>query len=538
MDLVLKQPSPKKLLAALETIPPPLFSIYDDILNKIPQEDLAPTVLKLLIGASRPLELDVLQQSVAIYQGEDASDPESLVDLTAIIRCCADFISIDAINSISFVHWTIRQFLRQRISPVIANQLALEERFPGIFGTELSSNFPGSISVNSPADQDESENFYGDDSFSQFSTDNTLVDSEYSSDPTIGLKSRNMAVASIPEQIVRLFLTDTEIETLICQALDSLGTTGFERAMSALLKSYSKGLGQIAEKTSQKIAAAVVGGRRRYTASLLRSAVRPQDVLDHQRNQSTLKADRSKDLILDRYLHGQDMTQVTQKSTLVASDIETRNQVVDGNAIARETASDLSDDDDVQIVHANLSKVKEFLIGSTPFLNLKEGLKIQMHGGEPLPIYSLDPDVASISTTPTGFRAHMIKDLVLLYITSFWVDPVNSLLSSQGRRYILIACGLIAFPTLSITLSHLAFQSDLQSAHPWHSFLVFGVGAYWGLSHYHYTGISLQRVLTSKLTRMLGFAITADGQEEPRIGETSFSWTCVGIPFNDFDEVF
>lgn len=512
------------MLASLETTSPVLFSIYDDILNQILKEDLAPTVLNLLIRASRPLELGVLQQGVTICQGEDASDPESLVDLTAIIRCCADFISIDAFNFISFAHWTIRQFLGPQIGPVLANQLALEETFPGAFGIAPSENFMDSIPVNSPADQDESEAFYGDDSFSQFSTDNTLVDSASSSDPTGGPKSGNMAFASIPEQIVRLFLTDTEIEALVCQTLDSLGTTGFERAMSALLKSYSKDLAQISEKSSQTIVAAVVGRRRRYTASLLRSAVRPQDGLDHQRNQSTLKRDRGKDLILDRFLHDQDVAEVTQRSAPVGSNIDLQNQAIDRSAITRETASDLSDDDDVEIVHTNLSKAKEFLIGSPPFLNLKKGLKIQMHGGEPLPIPELDPDVASISTKPTGFRAHMIKDLILSYITSFWLHPFRSLLSSQGRRYFEIVFSLIAFPALSITMDHQAVQFDTQT---WLSFLIFGITAYWGLFHSHYFGILPQGVLTGKLARMLGLAITEDDQAEPRMDETRFSWTCV-----------
>jgi hypothetical protein len=403
-DLILKKLTLRSMKKALNLLPPELGRLYDQVLQKLLQDDeyddwLVGSVLALMLRGDKATEVVMLQNQIASSQGEDPIDSESLVDPTSIARCCGDLVLFNASDgALSFAHWTARAFLKQCFSqPQSQSAMLLFEWTPAAIRMGLIL-LDDEHAYRAPSEADEAGSTWGDELFSKVSTDETLVESERVSN-TINRPGRGtIRTNSVSQQLVRFFVTDPEIETLVSEALDSIGHIGFERLFASLLKVYSKDLERIAQKRSQKEAALVVGQQTRLTATILRSALRPQDFADQERNTSVLNNNAGQDVVMNKLLENLDGGNVSQattpKSTRYGNDIESEphSNVEDTKEQQEPTLEDSEDDQDTIVVTANLFALNEFLTRTVPFAKLKLSLRKQIHTGLDLDSLTFQPD--------------------------------------------------------------------------------------------------------------------------------------------------
>ncbi len=348
------------------------------------QFDIAMTLFALMLRAARPPTFQEIQVSLAVVQGEDGPDlDEALIDVEYILDCCTDLVVGNfETRTLSFSHPTVREFLlgldavKQRTIPVST----LNDRFPGLFDPAPSMrNEDGRY--HAVADMDDGESAYGSEVFSQFSRDKTLVPSIRLGEPGRGVSMVPLRGTSVSEQLVKLFMADPALPGLVASALQRVGATGFERTFSILLKQYSKSLETTASKPSQKVAAVWTGHATRRTSSLLRATVRPEDTEDNKLREAALDFDRSKDLVVNKWLAAQDAGLNLSRKGEIASRNETAEslspvQLVDDE---EDDLFDKSDDEDLSATYTNLDAVKVFMTGSEPYMELKSSLIKHTH---------------------------------------------------------------------------------------------------------------------------------------------------------------
>ena len=380
------------MLKALESLPSRLCSVYMDIVDKLIvgnglQFDIPITLFALMLRAARPPTFQEIQVSLAIVQGEDGPDlEEALIDVEYILDCCTDLVVGDfETRTLSFSHPTVRLFLlgleavKQRIIPVST----LNDRFPGLFDPAPSMvNEDGRYQT--VADMDDGESAHGSEGFSQFSRDETLVPSINLGGPGKGVSIVALRAASVSEQLVRLFMADPALPSLVASALQRVGATGFERTFSILLKQYSKSLELTASKPSQKVAAVWTGHATRQTSSLLRATVRPEDTEENKLRAAVLDYDTSKDLAVNEWLATQDAVLKPAWKGKIASRSGMAEPLAPVQLLndERDDLSDKSDDEDLSATYTDLDAVKVFMTGSEPYMELKLSLIRQAHYGD------------------------------------------------------------------------------------------------------------------------------------------------------------
>jgi hypothetical protein len=381
--------------------------------------ELATITLALISASPRPLKWDELQQCIAIQQGEDPSDADTLTDLKTITASCGDFLVTDpAVQTITLAHHTMWTFLEKNldVERVKLKTEPLNERLPGLFSAKQTVVETPTIRNEDLADLDEVGSAWGSDAFSQYKGDETLVPS-MSLSISAGPIPASIKALSVPDQLVRLFLTDEALPNLVNNSLDVIGSARFERNFSALLKAYSLDLEAIAEKPSQKTAAVVAGQKTHQTASRLCLAMRPQDVLNQLQNSTTLNMDAAKQEILDRFLAMQDTPAVLHSSRNVP--VPPKGQGSSGEKLQR-SVDDMesiggiggrTEDEDIGEVYANIETMKHFLIHTMPFAKLKFSLAKQIspeHGSEPT------PEITQFVTAPDPLEKSSLEPI--------WVD--------------------------------------------------------------------------------------------------------------------
>ena len=380
------------MLKALESLPSRLCDVYVDIVDRIMvgdghQFDIAIKLFALMLRAARPPTFQEIQVSLAIVQGEDGPDlDEALIDVEDILGCCTDLVVGNFETcTLSFSHPTVRLFLQKQdaVNQVFIPLSTLNDRFPGLFDPAPSmGNENGRYQT--VADVDDGESAYGSEGFSQLSRDDTLVPSinqggTLKETPTIPLRG-----ASVSEQLVKLFMADPALPSLVASALQRVGTTGFERTFSLLLKQYSKSLEMTASRPSQKVAAVWTGHATRQTSSLLRATVMPEDTEDDKLREAVLDLDRSRDVAVNEWLATQDAV----LNPIWKGKIASRSGMAEPLAPVqllndeRDNLSDKSDDEDLGATYTDLDAVKVFMTGSEPYMELKSSLIRQTHYGD------------------------------------------------------------------------------------------------------------------------------------------------------------
>lgn len=377
------------MLKALETLPSRLSSIYMGIIDRLivgdsHQSDIAMTLFALMLRTARSPTFQEIQVSLAIVQGEDGPDlEEALIDVEYILDCCTDLVvgNLET-RTLSFSHPTVRLFLlgldpvRQRIIPVST----LNDRFPGLFDlSPAMSNEDGRY--HAVADMGDGESLYGSEGFSQFSRDETLVPSIGQGKPGKEESMVPLIGTSVSEQLVKLFMADPALPGLVASALERVGATGFERTFSILLKQYSRRLEITASRPSQKVAAVWTGHATRRTSSLLRATVRPEDSEDNKLREAVLDFDKSKNIVVNKWLATQDAVLKPGWKGETPPRSETAEPATPVQLLKNEGDDefDKSDDEDLSTTYTNLDAVKVFMTGTEPYMELKSSLIKQTH---------------------------------------------------------------------------------------------------------------------------------------------------------------
>ena len=371
---------------ALTSLPSKLSSFYQDILNRIiqvpDQYDVAQTVFGLILRSTRPPTVLEIQQCVAIEQGEDLlnpedlSDPEdALMDIDFILDCCDNLVVFDDQNeTLRFAHSTVGEFLESQSIRRLSKSDLIDQAFPGLF---LSST-----TFENELDQDpqDAESTFGSEIFSQFSTDGTLLPSEKgkANDPLGSVATGKPSY--VPDQLIFLFLTDPAFPVLVNSAINAAGSSGFDKSFSQQLRLYSEKLEGIATKPSQKVAALLAGQRTRRLSSRLRSSFPPKGTEEQEQNDLTVGSESSGTADINRWLTGQHTNSaktsyITERSW---SEVPRHEQAQSANRDQAEILNQ-SDDEDLRDTYTDLYRVKEFLINTGPFIELKMSLILLAH---------------------------------------------------------------------------------------------------------------------------------------------------------------
>lgn len=117
---------PKKLLQALDHLPPTMQDIYDDIIqginNSIPgDQDLALKALSWVFHTanhpgSRPLSVKEILDLVATEIGEDLATDDLKSSPDDLLNACRGLLIVDAItNTVRFAHLTVLEYFRKNV---------------------------------------------------------------------------------------------------------------------------------------------------------------------------------------------------------------------------------------------------------------------------------------------------------------------------------------------------------------------------------------------------------------------------------------
>ncbi|KFY99200.1 hypothetical protein V500_01441 [Pseudogymnoascus sp. VKM F-4518 (FW-2643)] len=173
-----------------------------------------------------------------------------------------------------------------------------------------------------------------------------------------------------PNQFVSLLLNDRGFKALCVDGFRNLDANRFERNLRRLLKHYSTALCQEATREVEVLASKFIRRRSRYAASAIRRTVGSDSIYKAQVMRVFFSSQSKDTQAVERYLH-QRHTLETQEEL----DFAQVHEVNDGG-----TNSDTSGSDDpnyrdqLALPNLQVELVKDFLIDSNAFEDLREGL--------------------------------------------------------------------------------------------------------------------------------------------------------------------
>lgn len=117
------QRSPREVRSALEKLPTNIHAMYDRTIERIreqPKGDakLGFKVLSMILGATRPLEVDELRYALGLESGDTKLDNDAIVDINILLDVTAGLVITYQTNDFRgqrewcrFVHYTLQEYL-------------------------------------------------------------------------------------------------------------------------------------------------------------------------------------------------------------------------------------------------------------------------------------------------------------------------------------------------------------------------------------------------------------------------------------------
>ena len=116
--------TPRRMEQFLEKLPATIYDVYEHILRRSREPDLARRLLHIVLAATRPLTLEEMNMAFNIEKGQNSSDEVDLLPDESIrghIKdICGLFISIIE-SKVYLLHQTAREFLESRRESTSSN---------------------------------------------------------------------------------------------------------------------------------------------------------------------------------------------------------------------------------------------------------------------------------------------------------------------------------------------------------------------------------------------------------------------------------
>lgn len=123
LNYVLGRTEPRKIMAALNSLPNDLREAYNEVFKRIQMQgpdrkDLVLKIVSWILYAKRPLTMDELREAIAIEPGDTELDANYLLESGFIVEVSESLISYDENSeSVSFSHFTVYEFLASLEAP-------------------------------------------------------------------------------------------------------------------------------------------------------------------------------------------------------------------------------------------------------------------------------------------------------------------------------------------------------------------------------------------------------------------------------------
>lgn len=113
LDVLEKLRTAKDIQDALRDLPNGLFETYERILSSInavgaSESRIAYSVLLWVVGATRPLTLDELADTIIILPGRTSFASELRIDPEDILDVCGGLLQINTKREVSLSHFTVK----------------------------------------------------------------------------------------------------------------------------------------------------------------------------------------------------------------------------------------------------------------------------------------------------------------------------------------------------------------------------------------------------------------------------------------------
>jgi ankyrin repeat domain-containing protein 50 len=117
LNYVLDKYEPRKVIAALATVPQSLPAAYNDVLARIERRGadrkaVAMKVLSWVIHAHRPLRIEELQEAIAVEDDDTEINEDYLLDPPFIVDVCESLVGYDKGRNVVFTHYTVQEFFQ------------------------------------------------------------------------------------------------------------------------------------------------------------------------------------------------------------------------------------------------------------------------------------------------------------------------------------------------------------------------------------------------------------------------------------------
>ncbi|KAI0176983.1 hypothetical protein BJ166DRAFT_11800 [Pestalotiopsis sp. NC0098] len=141
MDTICAQRTDNAIQQALDNLPKGLSATFRRILTSSKQEGRCyqKDILKILVGATRPLVMDEFREALSVTPGDTVWDPRKLINnIQSTLACCGSLVVIDEEErTVRLLHQSVAQFL-QEITPDLTQWS---------FSAQDASSLLGSITV-------------------------------------------------------------------------------------------------------------------------------------------------------------------------------------------------------------------------------------------------------------------------------------------------------------------------------------------------------------------------------------------------------
>ena len=116
----------RKVKSALSSLPEELDRTYDQVLQRIQEQDIDHAVLALkVLGwiryAARPLETQELQQAVAVEPSDTHFDEDGIPEISLVLSVCAGIVTVRENGTMGLVHYTAQEYLERRSLELFPN---------------------------------------------------------------------------------------------------------------------------------------------------------------------------------------------------------------------------------------------------------------------------------------------------------------------------------------------------------------------------------------------------------------------------------
>jgi hypothetical protein len=118
LNYVLARCEPRKIRAALKSLPRTLPDAYNDVFTRIERQgpdrkELVIKIVSWIFHARRPLKMAELREAIAVEPGDTALDKDDLLGSGFVVEISESLISYDDVaGTVSFSHFTVHEFLR------------------------------------------------------------------------------------------------------------------------------------------------------------------------------------------------------------------------------------------------------------------------------------------------------------------------------------------------------------------------------------------------------------------------------------------